>query len=141
MAEAANRKSVLLLTATALLLALASVVLTRALRMFTVAEALAVAAFVAGLGLYIAHRRSGTGAPLGWPRGLIVGGSVLAFIGLALKGLFVQLGIGAPKHDMATHLTTPGNPLLEHVHHLLFNVGFLLFAIAAAGLLVSRLRR
>jgi len=41
---------------------------------------------------------------------------------------------------MSTHEVLAGNPLLEHVHHLLFNVGFLLFALAAVGLLVRRVR-
>lgn len=129
-----------LLTSAALLLALASVVLTRALRMFAVAEVLAIAAFVAAFAMYLAHRRTAPGTALGWPRGLILGAAVLAALGLALKGLFVVLGIGAPVHDMATHQNTPGNPLLEHIHHVLFNVGFLLFASAALGLLVRRIR-
>lgn len=130
-----------LLTAAALLLALASIVLTRALRMFAVAEVLAIAAFVAGFAMYVAHRRTAPGSALGWPRRLILGGSLLAAIGLALKGAFVLLGVGAPHHDMATHQTTPGNPLLEHIHHIFFNVGFLSFAAAAVGLLLGRLRR
>lgn len=130
-----------LFTTAALLLALASIVLTRAFRMFAVAEALAIAAFIAGLAIYVVHRRTAQREALDWSRRLIVGGSVLAAAGLLLKGLFVALGIGAAQHDMATHQTTPGNPLLEHIHHVFFNVGFLLFAMAAVGLLVRRVRR
>lgn len=129
------------LTGAALLLALASIVLTRAFRMFALAEALAIAAFIVGLAVYGVHRRATPRQALDWPRRLIVGGAVLAAGGLVLKGLFVALGIGAPHHDMATHQTTAGHPLLEHIHHVFFNVGFVLFAVAAVGLLVGRLRR
>ncbi len=131
---------VALLSSAALFLALASIVLTRAFRMFAVAEILAIAAFAAGFAMYAAHRRTAPGTSLGWPRSLILGAAALAALGLALKGLFVVLGVGAPQHDMATHQSTPGNPLLEHIHHVLFNVGFLLFALAAVGLLVRRIR-
>lgn len=140
MAEPRRMNPVSLLTSAALLLALASVVLTRGFRMFAVAEVLAIASFAAGFAMYFVHRRTSAGSALGGPGRLILGGAVVAAIGLGLKGIFVASGIGAPRRDMSTHEVLAGNPLLEHVHHLLFNVGFLLFALAAVGLLVRRVR-
>lgn len=35
-------------------------------------------------------------------------------------------------HDPVTHSVSAGNPLLEHIHHLFFNLGFLFFPINAA---------
>jgi len=51
-----------LLTSAALLLALASVVLTRGFRMFAVAEMLAIASFAAGFAMYFVHRRTSAGS-------------------------------------------------------------------------------
>jgi hypothetical protein len=56
-----------------------------------------------------------------------------------LKGVFMAPGIGSGHHDMETHVETPGHPLLVHIHHVFFNLGFLLFAAAGAGLLVRAL--
>ena len=134
-------KAVTLLTAATLVLALVSIVLTRGFRLFELAELCAVASLLAGIAMYLAHRRSANGAPLAWPGRLILAGSALGIGGLLLKGLFLLLGLGAGQHDMATHVTTPGNPLLVHVHHLFFNLAFVLFAVAATGLALRAMRR
>ena len=82
----------------------------RGFRLFELAEVLAVAALVAGLAMYLAHRRASGAVPLSWPGRLILAGSAIGLGGLLLKGLFLLLGVGAGHHDMATHVTTPGNP-------------------------------
>ncbi|MCL4790875.1 MAG: hypothetical protein KJ040_02365 [Gammaproteobacteria bacterium] len=128
------------LVAAALGLALASILTTRVLRAFSVAEAMAVGAFIAGTLLLLAHRYQTVKPRMQWPYRLIVGGSVIGLGGLLLKAVFVLLGIGAATHDMADHGSTPGNPLLLHIHHLFFNIGFVLFLVAAIGLLARRIR-
>lgn len=109
------------------LLAISSVVATRGFGEHTLSEGLAVVAFLSGLALWRADRSTDRLIPIG---------AALGIGGLALKGIFVWLGVGTEFHDTTTHETTPGNPLLLHIHHLFFNVGFLFFIGAAirAGL-------
>lgn len=112
-------------------LAISSVLLTRVFNQYTLAEVMAVAAFLCGLALW----RSTPSADR-----LILAGAVLGIGGLALKGLFVMLGVGVEHHDMATHETTPANPLLAHIHHLFFNIGFLCYLLSAGRLALSQRR-
>ena len=128
-------------TAAALLLALASIVVTRVVKAFTVAEVLAVLSFLAGLAVLLAHRQSRLGVTLPWPNRLIVAGSILGLSGILIKLVFVALGIGVAEHDMSTHEGAGPNPLLVHIHHLFFNLGFLVMLIGAIGLAVRRFRR
>ena len=104
------------------LLAVSSVLATRIFSQHALSEGLAVLAFLCGLALWRADRSTDRLIPVG---------ATLGMGGLVLKGVFVWLGIRAEVHDMSTHETTPGNPLLLHIHHLFFNIGFL-FYIAAA---------
>lgn len=113
------------------LLAASSVVVTRVFERYALAEALAVAAFLCGAALWRADRTIDRLVPIG---------AAIGLGGLALKGLFVWSGIGAETHDMTTHVTAPGNPLLLHIHHLFFNIGFL-FYIAAAIRTVTKFFR
>ena len=129
------------LTAAALGLSLASLVTTRGFKAFTVAEILAVAAFLSGLGLLILQRRASGHPALDWPRRLIVTGSAVGMGGLAIKLVFVLLGIGVTGHDMGSHELGQPNPLLQHIHHLFFNVGFLFMLVATLGLLIGQLRK
>lgn len=71
----------------------------------------------------------------------IVAGALLGLAGLLLKALFIVTGIGADQHDMTTHEITPGNPLLIHIHHLFFNVGFVCYLISAAYAAVVAFRK
>lgn len=112
-------------------LALASILVTRVLKAFTLAEALAVAAFICGLLLLWRHRLQQREVRLAWPERLIVVGSLVGLAGLPLKLLFILLDIGAPVHDMADHANTAVNPVLLHIHHLFFNLGFLVLLISA----------
>lgn len=121
-------------------LATASMIATRAFRLFTVAEILAVAAFLAGIALLIMHRRNASRLPMDWPRRLIVIGSLIGLSGLVVKLVLVLFGIGVDSHDMHSHGADADNRLLEHIHHLFFNVGFLFMILAALGLLVNRFR-
>ena len=130
-----------LLTGAALFLALASIVLTRVLKLFTLAEILAVAAFLAGVALLISHRRFARAPPLDWPRRLIVAGSFVGLAGLVVKGSFVLLGIGTGDHDMASHEVSFDERLLKHIHHLFFNIGFLFMIFAVFGLLLGRFKK
>jgi hypothetical protein len=109
------------------LLAVSSVVATRIFSQHALSEVLAVLAFLCGLALWRADRSTDRLIPIG---------AALGLGGLALKGIFVWLGIGAEGHDMTTHETTPGNPLLLHIHHLFFNIGFLFYiaAVIRAGI-------
>jgi len=129
------------LIAVALLLALASIIVTRTIKAFTVAEVLAVLSFLAGIAMLAVHRQAASQAAMSWPQRLIAGGSIVGLSGVLIKLLFVALGIGVEAHDMATHNSGAPNPLLVHIHHLFFNIGFLLMLIAAIGLGVQRLRR
>ncbi len=122
------------------MLALASILVTRVLKAFTLAEVLAVAAFICGLLLLWRHRRQQPSTRLALPERLIVIGSLVGLSGLPLKLLFTVLGIGAPVHDMANHATTAGNPLLLHIHHLFFNLGFLLFLISVVVLIAAAIK-
>jgi hypothetical protein len=122
-------------------LALASVLCTRVLKAFTLAEGLAVAAFICGLLLLWRHRRQHPGIPLAWPERLIVTGSLVGLAGVPLKLLFSLLGIGAPAHDMADHANTAGNPLLLHINHLFFNLGFLVLLFSAIAWIAAAIRR
>jgi hypothetical protein len=67
-------------------------------------------------------------------------GALLGLGGLILKGVFVLLGIGAESHDMTTHETVPGNPLLLHIHHLFFNVGFVFYFISIVSTIFKKIR-
>lgn len=129
---------------TALLLALVSLVLTRVFKAFTAAEVAAVLAFVTGITLWYLASGSRGFTGLVWPLRMIVVGSMLGLGGVVLKLAFVGLGIGVGEHDMAEHaagdMSGGPNPLLEHIHHLFFNIGFLLFLIAAVGMGVRKLR-
>lgn len=122
-------------------LALASILFTRVLKAFTLAEGLAVAAFLCGLLLLWRHRRQQPSTRLALPERLIVIGSLVGLAGLPLKLLFTLIGIGAPVHDMADHASNAGNPLLLHIHHLFFNLGFLLLLISAVALIATTIRR
>lgn len=122
------------------LLALASIVATRGFKAFGLAEALAVAAFACGLAVYLMRRQESVGAPAGWPQRLLLVGSVVGLAGLPLKLLFSMLGIGAEQHSMAGHATTTGNPLLMHIHHLFFNLGFVILLASALVLFAGRAR-
>jgi len=124
----------------ALVLALASILALRVFSAFVLSEALAVAAFVSGAAILILHRRGADAGNFGWPQRLIVTGSLIGLGGLALKLAFVLLGVGAGAHDMAAHQSGLGDRLLQHIHHLFFNIGFLFMLIAAVWLLVGRLR-
>ncbi len=110
-------------------MAVSSIIATRVFKQFSVAEVLAVAAFVCGLASWLADRSTDR---------LIASGATLGLSGLFLKGIFVLLGIGAEQHDMASHQTTPGNPLFIHIHHLFFNIGFLLYFVAAIRIAIRR---
>jgi len=124
----------------ALLLGLASIIVTRVFRAFTVAEVLAILAFIPGLGLFWLSRVAADDKALPWPHRLVIAGSVIGIVGLLIKAVFVVFGIGTGGHDMTSHSTAP-NPLLQHIHHLFFNVGFLFFLIALIVMIVSRFRR
>lgn len=129
------------LVVTALLLALASVVATRLLKAFVVAEVLATAACIAGAGLLWIRNGTATASALNWPQRLIVAGSLTGLAGLAVKLVFVLFGIGADGGtDLHVHDPSTTERVLAHIHHLFFNVGFLLMFAAAVGLLVGRLR-
>lgn len=121
-------------------LALASILFTHVFKMFSLAEALAVAAFICGLLLLWRHRRQQPPMRLALPERLIAIGSVVGLTGLPLKLLFTLLGIGAPTHDMADHANTAGNPLLLHIHHLFFNLGFLILLISAIAWIAATIR-
>jgi len=118
------------LTAGAFALAVSSIIATRVFKQFSIAEVLAVAAFACGLASWLADRSTDR---------LITSGAALGLGGLCLKGIFVLLGIGAEQHDMETHQTTASNPLLIHIHHLFFNIGFLLYFAAAIRLGIGKL--
>lgn len=135
-----NRRNPVIL-ATVYGLALASMVFTRVFRVFTLAEVLAVSAFICGLLMLWLTRRQQPGVRLALPERLIVIGSLLGLAGLPLKLVFSLLGIGAPTHDMANHASTAGNPLLLHIHHLFFNLGFLVLLISVIAWLVAAIRR
>ncbi|MBN8279006.1 MAG: hypothetical protein J0M16_00155 [Gammaproteobacteria bacterium] len=135
-----ERRSIALLTMAAYVLALGSVFTTRVVKAFTLAEVLAVATFVCGLAVFVIYRRERSARPLAWPHRLVVVGSVIGLAGLALKVVFSLLGIGAGEHDMANHATAAGNPLLVHIHHLFFNLGFLFLLVSAIILVGARVR-
>lgn len=124
-----SRKFIRVLTLSPLLLAVLSIVATRVFKQYLLAESLAVAAFICGLALSRVDRSSDR---------VILFGSAIGLGGLALKGIFVWFGIGAEHHDMTTHMTTPGNPLLLHIHHLFFNIGFLFYFAAAIRAVLKR---
>ena len=108
----------------AYLFVISSILLTYVLKAFTVAEFLAVSAFVCGmLLLHFAGRWGSLSHSL---RAIVVGSSV-GLSGVLIKGVLVLLGIGAGDH--AAHEGT--HPLLVHIHHLFINLGFLLFVYAA----------
>ena len=113
------------------LLALASLFATHALRLFSLAEALAVAAFLAGIASWKLAQAADR-----W----IAAGAVLGLGGLLLKALFMVFGIGADEHDMTTHEITPGHPLLVHIHHLFFNLGFFCYLVSAVQIAGITLR-
>lgn len=112
-------------------LAASSIVATRVFRLYTLSETLAIAAFLCGLALWRIHRSADR---------LIFVGALLGLGGLILKGVFVLLGIGAESHDMTTHETVPGNPLLLHIHHLFFNVGFVFYFISIVSTVFKKIR-
>lgn len=112
-------------------LAASSVVATRGFKLYTLSEALAIAAFLCGIALWRIHRSADR---------LIFVGALLGLGGLILKGVFVLLGIGAESHDMTTHETVPGNPLLLHIHHLFFNVGFVFYFISIVSTVFKKIR-
>jgi hypothetical protein len=118
----ASRTLARIFTLSPYFLAVSSVIATRVFKQHSLSEGLAILAFLFGLALW----RTGATTDR-----LIPIGAALGMGGLALKGVFVWLGIGAETHDMSTHETTPGNPLLIHIHHLFFNVGFLFYFAAA----------
>ena len=107
-----------------------SIVLTRLVKAFTAAEFFAVLAFFCGILLLHFAGRWGS---LSHSRRAIVVGSLVGLSGLLAKGVLVLFGIGAGDH--AAHDGT--HPLLVHIHHLFFNLGFLLFVYAALAAAVS----
>ena len=109
---------------------ISSIVLTRVVKAFTAAEVCAVLAFVCGILLL---RFAGRWGSLSHSRRAIVVGSLVGLSGLLIKGVLVLLGIGVGDH--AAHDGT--HPLLVHIHHLFFNLGFLLFVYAALAAAVS----
>jgi hypothetical protein len=112
-------------------LVLASILLTHLLKAFTAAEVCAVLAFIAGLLLL----RSGWHG-LSHTRRAIVLGSALGLSGVLVKLFFVfVLGIGG---EHASHDGT--HPLLLHIHHLFFNIGFLFVIYAAFSAVLARWR-
>lgn len=113
------------------LLALGSIGFARAVKAFTLSETLAIASFLCGLGFYFLRRRTSPGVPLTWPERLIITASVIGLAGLPVKAGFMALGIGEALHDMAGHEEMPGNSLLLHVHHLFYNVGFVVLLVSA----------
>ena len=114
----------------AYLFVITSIVLTRVVKAFTAAEFFAVSAFVCGILLL---RFAGRWGSLSHSRRAIVVGSLVGLSGLLIKGVLVLLGIGAGDH--AAHDGT--HPLLVHIHHLFFNLGFLLFGYAALAAAVN----
>jgi hypothetical protein len=98
------------------LLALASLISTHGFRMFSLAEVLAVAAFLTGIASWKLAREGNR-----W----IVAGALLGLAGPVL------LGIGVDEHDMTTHETTTAHPLLVHIHHVFFNLGFVCYLVSA----------
>ena len=113
------------------LLVFASIVLTRLLQAFTAAEVCAVLAFLTGLLLLRAGWQG-----LSHSQRSIVLGSVVGLSGIVVKLVFVfVLGIGA---EHASHDGT--HPLLIHIHHLFFNVGFLFVLYSALSAAVARWR-
>ncbi len=104
------------------LLALASLISTHVFRMFSLAEVLAVAAFLTGIASWKLAREGNR-----W----IVAGALLGLAGPVLKGLLLLLGIGVDEHDMTTHETTTAHPLLVHIHHVFFNLGFVCYLVSA----------
>jgi len=112
-------------------LAASSIVATRVFKLFTLSEALAIAAFLCGLALQRVHRSADR---------LIFIGAMVGLSGLILKGIFVLVGIGAESHDINTHETVPGNPLLLHIHHLFFNIGFVFYFASVIRNLFKKIR-
>lgn len=125
---------------TAFFLALASMVATRGLKAFALAEVLAVCAFIAGISILLIQRRRAGSKLLTWHYKLVVVASVVGLSGVVVKLVFVVLGIGTGEHDMANHDPEIGARLLQHIHHLFFNAGFLLMLMAAVGMGVRKLR-
>lgn len=113
------------------LLALSSIILTHIFSSFSLAEGTAIAAFIAGVAYWKLVK-----AVDRW----LIAGALLGLGGLLLKGIFIAFGIGVSQHDMTTHEVTPGHPLLVHIHHLFFNVGFLCYSISAIWRIVIKLR-
>ena len=111
--------------------AVSSVIATRIFEQHALSERLAILAFLCGLALWKTDLSTDR---------LIPAGAALGLGGLVLKGIFVWLGIGAEAHDMTTHETTPGNPLLLHIHHLFFNIGFLFYIAAVIRAAHKKLR-
>jgi len=126
------------LLATVYGLALCSVLVTRLVKAFTLAEGLAVAAFLVGLILLWQHRREEPPLAMGLTERLVVVASVIGLMGLPIKLLFVLFGVGSPAHDMARHTDTGGNPLLLHIHHVFFNLGFLVLLISGVAWIAAR---
>jgi hypothetical protein len=126
------------LLATVYGLAASSILVTRVFKAFTLAEVLAVAAFSSGLLVLLHQRRQQPGSKLALPERLIVVASAAGLAGLPIKLLFTLLGIGAPGHDPASHADTGGNPVLLHIHHVFFNVGFLMLLISAIAWFAGR---
>jgi len=131
-----SQRTTLIVTA-ALLLALASILVTRILKAFTVAEVLAVLAFVTGLSLLIF-----TPEPKNRPHTLIITGAIIGLSGIIVKLIFVALGIGeAADHSAHTGGPPSSSALLQHIHHLFFNAGFLTYLAALIGFVIGRFKR
>jgi len=137
-------KPVAVITALALLLALGSILVTRVLRAFTLADVLSVASFAAALMLL---KVGGGWSSLDMPRKLLVAGGVIGLTGVAVKLVFVAFGIGVGA-DHAMHAAGPGEAggadfaerLKMHIHHLFFNIAFLVYLAASLGLAWQALR-
>ena len=96
----------------ALLLGLASIIVTRVFRAFTVAEVLAILAFISGLAIFWLSRVDADDKSLPWPHRLVIAGSVIGIVGLLIKAVFVVFRV-AHWDDLlcgAKHPGAPGNP-------------------------------
>ncbi len=109
--------------------ALISIILTRVFKQFTLAEGFAVLAFLAGL---VFWRLSGSWSSLSAFKKIVAVGCLTGIFGLFLKLSFVALGIG-DGHDNA-------HPLVMHIHHLFFNLGFVCLLVALGVAAVSAWR-
>ena len=121
-------KPVSAVTTAALAFALASILVTRILRAFDTADILSVIGFLLGLALLRLSVDGWRSLDAGH-RAIVIGAAV-GLTGVLIKLLFVALGIGVGA-DHTMHDAPLQERLLEHIHHLFFNVGFLFYLAGA----------